>query len=131
MSKQIAQQFAHALDANEFTLAGSLLSQDCTYSINDKELIGVKSIIDSYKEADAWCNRTLDAYKYESCVDENGVITFYDHLEHDGVQHTHCCKQKITLNSSGLIEKIEHIELPNEQKNIEIFFERVGISRMN
>ena len=129
MIKQIAQQFAEALDANNFDAATSLLSQDCIYNINEKEIGGVDEIIDSYRKADAWCKRTLDAYTYESSVDDCGTITFYDHITHGGKSHVHCCKQRISLGNDDHIVKIEHIELPNEQASIEKFFEQVGISR--
>jgi hypothetical protein len=123
MLKQVAQQFANALDANVFDKAIALLDVNCIYNIKGKE------IIDFYRKADAWCKKTLDAYKYESSVDEEGVITFYDHITHSGLKHTHCCKQRITLNNDGLITRIEHIELPNQREAIDKFFEQVSISR--
>ncbi len=129
MNTKISFQFANALDENDFDAAVKLLHNQCTYSIHDTEMVGADDIIDSYRKADAWCKETLDAYEYESSVDEEGVITFYDHITHGGLKHTHCCQQKITLDGDGLIAHIEHIELPNERESINAFFKQVGVQR--
>ncbi|MDP7005184.1 MAG: hypothetical protein QF718_03120 [Phycisphaerales bacterium] len=125
---EVVEKFAEALDKNEFEVVASLLSANCEYFISGKLITGAEQIVNSYKSADSWAQKTFDSVEYESVVDGNQV-TFIDHISHKGYAHTHRCVQVICLDNDNLIFKIEHHELDGEKELVDEFFTKVGVSR--
>lgn len=113
----IAVKFAAALDGENYSLAKSLLSEQCSYSCRGKEHHGPDAIIGSYQEhGDA--AQSFDAIKYESRVVADSPNTyrihFADHITHHGQQFSFRSEQLLELNERGEITHIEHIDLPGE-----------------
>lgn len=44
-------------------------------------------------------------------------------------EHVHWCEQLITIDDKGLAVRIEHRDLPNEEKTLDRFFKTVGLNR--
>lgn len=130
--KETAIQFGKYLDEDEFELAKTLVASTCQYEINGQILIGKDKIIDLYKT-----NMEAGKQKFDELIwgksDVNTLsemeyeIYFSDFLKHNGIEHNYKCKQKITINTNGLIEKIVHIELPGEKEKFLDFLKTVGL----
>jgi len=141
----IAQQFAHALDYEDYETATMLISPECIYRIGEKTITGSEAIIASYRESGDWAKANLDRIEYESRVeiDDDGraVISFVDHLQHEGESLTHTCRQILTVMPQKspaedpknhlpcLITSIEHHDLPGEREAVRAFNDRHGIVR--
>ncbi|MEZ6243175.1 MAG: nuclear transport factor 2 family protein [Phycisphaerales bacterium] len=54
-------------------------------------------------------------------------VRFVDLTLHRGVRHRHECEQVVLVGPSGLIEQIEHVDLPGERERLGAFFARVGV----
>jgi len=126
-------QFAEALDHNDFETAAMMLEEDCHYEIGDSPMVGRAQIIDSYRRNAMWAAENLDHIEYESTVQalpNSGIcITFVDHIAHRGLQHTYKCQQILRFSNDGLITSIRHVEIEAERKALRRFMERCGIHR--
>ncbi len=129
---EVARQFAHALDHDDFVTTAKLLTPDCVYTIHEQQIIGPEAICDAYREATKWAHENLDKIEYlsEVTLREDGccTITFIDLISHGGVKHQHTCQQ-IVLIKDYLISRIQHVELPGEREAVEKFFTMVGIQQ--
>ena len=127
----IAQRFATALDREDYAVAKSLLGDKCEYLCRGERYQGPTAIIASY-QANGGVAKQFDAVEYESDVDSVSGgqfrIRFRDHLTQRGRQHTFRCDQIIEMNASGLINRIEHVDLPGEVKALQNF-KRLGTDR--
>jgi hypothetical protein len=130
---KVARFFAEALDREDYDSAAGVLGPDARYIVDDEKHIGPTAIVASYRKSGDWATKALDAVRYESKVDVAGpgvaIITFTDHIEHGGKILTHTCEQWVEVDSSGLITKIEHRDLPGEREALAAFFRDVGLSR--
>lgn len=123
-NQKIVEQFARALDQEDYPTAESTLDDDCQYLCRGERYIGPTEIIASYKgNGDA--AKKFDAIEYESFVSiaENGQyrVQFSDHIEHQGRRFTFRCEQRVEINDSGLISRIEHVDLPGQRDALSEF----------
>lgn len=129
----VAQAFAKALDREDYAGVAGLMDSSARYSLDDEEIAGPPAIVESYRKNGDWAARTLDNVTYESSVEVDvagrAVITFFDHIEHAGARITHVCEQCIHIGDSGLVERIEHHDLPGQRERLAVFFKRVGVDR--
>jgi hypothetical protein len=131
-----AEEFATALDQEDYESALVHLSLECRYDAKDGPLSGRKAIIDSYMEAGEWVRDNINEHRYEHCVrlEPEGlnnavIITFVDHLIHQGIEHTFTCEQRMLFGKDGTIDHIEQIELPQQRAHLNEWFKKVGLSR--
>jgi ribosomal protein S18 acetylase RimI-like enzyme len=128
-----AERFATALDEENYDGVAGLLSAECEYAAPKGLLIGRQAILASYRDAGVWVKSNIQIVRYESTVritDENrAIVTFIDHLEHNGLTHTYTCQQEVDLDSGGFICRIVHQELPGEREAVESFLRVAGIDR--
>jgi 8-oxo-dGTP pyrophosphatase MutT (NUDIX family) len=132
LARQVAERFATALDHSDYDAAMSLLGSHADYVTAPETLHGPVAIIASYREHDEWARQHLQAVEYESSVrvdSDRAVVTFIDHLAHEGATHTYACEQLMWVDDAGLITRIEHREIPGQREGLEAFLERVGIRR--
>ena len=126
-------QFAEALDHNDFETAAMMLEEDCHYEIGESPMQGRSQIIDSYRRNAMWASGNLDHIEYESSVQalpNSGIcVTFVDHIAHRGLQHTYKCQQILRFSNEGLISSIRLVEIEAERKSLRRFMERCGINR--
>lgn len=127
------EQFAEALNCNDFEAAAAMLDEDCHYEIGDSPMVGRYEIIDSYRRNAQWAAENLDGIEYDNTVQalpNSGVcVTFIDHVSHRGLQHTYKCQQILRFDNDGLISSIRHVEIEAERKALRRFLERCGINR--
>ena len=129
--KEIAERFGHSLDQDDFVTTRSLLSPDCEYSIGRERLLGPAEITKSYEENMLEGRNKLDKLIWgKSWVEPVSKFEFYvhftDYLVHNGQNHTHRCKQKLSIEN-GLIVRIEHIHDEAEQGRLDSFYQLVGL----
>lgn len=128
---EIARQFGDSLDKDEFERTKELLSQDCKYLIGNDTLIGPKDICRSYEQNMIEGRKKLDKLEWgkssvEVISDSEYFVHFTDYLSHKGINYTHKCKQKLTIDGQKII-LIEHIHDPEEQKRLDGFYKKVGL----
>jgi len=129
-SLAVAQQFATALDRDDYEAAGRVIYRDCAYAIDGETIIGRDAIVDSYLAVSDTGRAAFDSLEYDSSVsmddDATAVIDFLDILIHNGTRHEHRCQQILTIEG-GWITRIEHRDLPGERESLEAFKRDVGI----
>ncbi len=130
--KEIATQFGVSLDNNNFNATKKLLSKDCKYIIGKETLIGPEAICASYQQNMIEGRKKLDKLEWgksniEAINNSEYFVHFTDYLTHQGIHHTHKCKQKLTINNSGKIILIEHINDLVEQNSLDEFYRKVGL----
>ena len=122
---KIAQQFAAALDVEDYTTARALVSPECVYDIGAAKLVGVDPIIDSYAKNGEQAKTRFDAIEYASRVEPTGsaaaVITFTDRVCLAGKWHEYHCRQHLSVNDAGFITAIRHEEIPGERDRLTAF----------
>jgi len=91
------------------------------------------AIIASYRDAGSWVKSCIQNVEYESIVriesDGEATVTFFDHLEHNGLKHTYACEQVVNVDPQGRVYRIIHRELPGQRESAELFLRGLGISR--
>lgn len=130
--KEIAIQFGQSLDADAFDVTMKLLSQDCKYVIGEDILIGPKDICQSYEQNMIEGRKKLDELEWgksniETINDAEYYVHFTDYLTHKGEKYTHRCKQKLHVNTDGLIDSIVHIHDQEEQDRLNAYYRKVGL----
>ena len=130
--KEIASQFGHSLDQDDFEATKKLLSPNCRYLIGEKTLIGPDAICQSYEQNMIEGRQKLDVLEWgQSRIEELGdsefFVHFTDYLTHKGLKYTHRCKQKLSIDQDGQITRIEHIPNQEEQDRLDAYYRKVGL----
>ena len=133
MSKRaIAIQFGHSLDKDDYATTRSILAEDCVYIIGDKVLSGPEEISKSYEDNMIEGKKKLDKLEWgqsrvEAINEHEFYVHFTDYLGHNGKEYIHRCKQKVTVGTNDKVIKIEHIDDPVEQGNLNQYYRSVGL----
>lgn len=131
--RDFVEQFAQALDGEDYQAARMLLSAKCIYNSTSGTRTGPAQVIESYKSNGDWAAAAFDSIRYESHVEpeanDEWMITFTDHIHHKGKHLVHKCGQILTVNQEGLIETIEHRDIRGEKEKLEEFLRDTGINR--
>lgn len=128
----IAKKFGTFLDQDEYLNFKSILDENCVYEIGDEVLHGKEEIAGLYEKNMQEGKVKFDELLWgESRVEQVNAtqfdIYFSDFLKHKGLSHNYKCKQRISLNSNNLVEKIIHMELPGEREALNRFYKQVGL----
>lgn len=130
----ITTRLASLLDAADHDQAAQLLAPDCVYDFRGSAMQGRDTIMASYDAAHADAVKTFDEVGYDSAVradpddDASAIIRYGDILSKGGVTHRHECEQRITIDrESGLVTRIQHIDLPGERDKLNAFLVSVGL----
>lgn len=130
----IARRLATLLDGADHDASGRLLAPDCVYFFRGSEMRGRDAIMASYDTSHLDATKTFDEVGYDSAAravpddDASAIIRYGDILTHRGVTHRHECEQRLTIDrASGLITRIEHIDLPGERDKLNVFLVSVGL----
>jgi len=128
----IAIKFGEYLDQDDFENFKSLLAENCIYEIAEQVLKTKNSIAGLYEK-----NMKEGKVKFDELVwgkneikqvtEDQFDVYFSDYLKHKGIEHNYKCKQRITINSENMVEKIVHIELPREKESLQKFYQQVGL----
>lgn len=130
--KAVADRFGELLDQDKFEQFRTLLADDCCYLTGSDTLIGRKAIASSYEQnmqaGRAKLDKLIWGPSQVTIIDaDNFEVLFVDFLQHQGIDHTYRCAQRITINDELLITQIEHRELSKEREKLHAFYKRVGI----
>jgi len=120
-----ATALAKALDREDYDTARALLADDCGYAIRDQQIDGADAIIASYQtNADAG-HQQFDDLRFESAVSaispNEARIDYTDYVECAGETLVHRCAQLVTVDDSGKVTAITHVDLPGERERLEAF----------
>jgi hypothetical protein len=129
--REVAERFAAALDADNYSIVASLLHRDCTYDGPHGRIEGRRDITGTYWRASKWAKERF-AVRYESAVLSHDLagatIEFKDHLTHKRGAHTHACRQSIQVEFGHIIH-IDHHEIDGEKLKLEDYFLEVQVAR--
>jgi hypothetical protein len=130
---QIAERFADLLDRREYDLLQHVLSPDCRYELRGRVLGGVSPIIEEYRTATEWAFKVLERIEFESRVvaesPSSNRVTFTDRLFLGDAVHEYRCQQVLTVDDSGQIIHIRHVDLEGQSAALEAFFRKCEIVR--
>jgi hypothetical protein len=125
----IADRFAAALDAEDYSAAHKLLAEGCVYHTRTAIIDGPDAIIDSYRINAESAKRRFDSVEYVSDVEVSSplsaVISFTDRLRIGVESHEFHCRQEVRIGGDGLIDEIWHEELPEERQRLKDFEDRL------
>lgn len=128
---KIAEQFARALDAEDYLHAEVLLSPGCEYVCRGRRYIGPESIIDSYRQSGEDASHQFDRVEYKSSCELVGddlvLIRFVDRLTRAGQSFTFECQQLVQIDQNGQIVRIDHQDLPGQCEALEEFKRNVRL----
>tara|TARA_R110000744_G_C19084755_1_gene531692 strand:+ start:137 stop:544 length:408 start_codon:yes stop_codon:yes gene_type:complete len=123
IDREIVEQFALALDGEDYPAATELLAPACVYSIRGKTINGAGAIIASY-QGNGEAAQAFDSIAYGSSVREGTdgwiVIEFWDEITHRGRVHRHQCEQWARVLDGAIVE-IEHRDLEGEVEALNAF----------
>lgn len=124
--------FGQYLDNDDFAQFKTILAPDCQYEINGELLIDNASIAGLYEKNMKEGKVKFDELRWGEAVikkvtDNQFDVYFSDFLTHKGMTHNYHCKQRVTVNDQFLVNKIEHMELPNEKEQLMAFYKEVGL----
>jgi hypothetical protein len=120
-----ATALAQALDHEDYDTARALLADDCAYTIRDQRIDGADAIIASYRtNADAG-HQQFEDVRFESAVSaispNEARIDYTDYVECAGEKLVHRCAQLVTVDDTGKVTAITHVDLPGEREKLEAF----------
>ncbi|WP_425398239.1 hypothetical protein [Aeoliella sp.] len=122
---KIAEQFARALDAEDYQQAEVMLSPGCEYVCRGRRFVGPESIIDSYRQSGEGASHQFDRVEYESSCELVGedmvLIRFVDRLTKAGQSFTFECQQLVQVDQNGQIVRIDHQDIPGAREALEEF----------
>ena len=133
-TRTVAEQFAQALDREDYGIARRLLSEDCISQNRGAVFVGPAEIISSYRASSEQAAQKFDEIAYASSVDvapepRAAVITFEDRIRHRDQTLVHRCRQVVRLDTDGRISAIEHCDLPGERESLQSFLANVGLDK--
>lgn len=105
----VVEQFARALDRDDWAGAGALLAEDCEYHFGDGVVRGVEAVVACYRASSEKARRALEHVTYASKLERvhaaQATVLFVDHLEHAGQRHEFRCRQIFTV-TGGRVARI-------------------------
>jgi hypothetical protein len=108
-SLAIIEAFAKALDEDDYDLATSLLSAECTYELTGQTLEGRSAVINSFRPNSEWTHTNLDevvfVHSIEDCHDCTSTIRFVDLIKHKDKRLRHECLMHTIVTSDGFISR--------------------------
>ena len=129
---QKAHEFADCLDRGKYHDLWRMMDRDCTYSKGDDLMYGAMSICNAYEANIRQMQNELEEFRWDnSRVSEMENNTFLihlsDHLKQNGRTYVHKSTLRIMFNEPGLIYAIEHIDEPEEMRDLEKFLQETGM----
>ena len=129
----VGERFAATLDDEDWAGARSLLARDCEYAFRGGTLHGPEAIIGCYRDIGQWVHESFDSVRYESRVeampDGRVRIHFRDRIDHGEHHLDFRCQQVLSVDERGLIDRIEHVDLPGERERADAFNRACGVER--
>jgi hypothetical protein len=131
--RQLAQRFAAILDKRDYDSLVRILTAGCKYEFRDRVVEGSTHVIEEYRNATEWAFDALDRIEFASQLaiesPNSARITFIDRLYSGDAVHEYRCQQVVTVDDSGQIIHIRHVDLDGQAAALDAFFEKCGIVR--
>jgi hypothetical protein len=129
----LVDNFATALDNDDFVRAINMLDQACLYETSSKQFEGADAVIASFREATEWAHENLDKIVYlhtvEPCSDCHVVIRFVDNVEHSGKSMQHTFLMHVRVGDNDRVVHLRLEDLPGEKQKVSDFLSAAGINR--
>lgn len=120
--REIAQQFADSLNADDYETVRALLAENCRYQARTETITQPDAITRSYRANSLFARTLFDRVEYSSeilqSVSDTARITFVDKLHKGDRTHVYQCQQTVHIRPDGLIDRIKHQELPGERERL-------------
>lgn len=125
---------ARALDADDYEMAASVLSDQVEYSIGEDVINGPAAVLASYREASEMAHRLFDSVSYGHVVNTTDDPLFFrvsysDELTVAGETLKHMAEQHVTVAADEGVVRIVNVDLPGEREKVDEFMARHGLSR--
>lgn len=131
---EYVETLARALDADDYEMAASVLSDQVEYSIGGDVINGPVAILASYREASEMAHRLFDrvVYGHEVKATEDPVVfhvSYSDELTVAGETLNHMAEQHVTVAPGDGVVRIVDVDLPGEREKVDRFMTRHRLSR--
>ena len=131
---EYVETLARALDADDYEMAASVLSDQVEYSIGEDVIHGPAAILASYREASEMAHRLFDSVSYGHVVNATDDPLFFrvsysDELTVAGETLKHMAEQHVTVAADEGVVEIVNVDLPGEREKVDEFMARHGLSR--
>jgi limonene-1,2-epoxide hydrolase len=133
-AQTVVEEFADALDADDFDVVQRRLTNDCVYLVGKQRHVGPEAVVASYRDGSHLARRLFEDVIFSHViVSEHGadsvLVEFRDELLAGGEWFSHRSRQRITVQDGGLVSRIEDIPIPGEGGALADFMQRHGIER--
>jgi len=130
--KSIAVHFGEFLDQDKFEELESILEDNCEYLIADQVVYGNEKICSMYRKAMMDGREKFDVLNWgksrvTEITNQDFDILFTDNFVHNGIAHQYCCKQRVSVNKSFRIFRIQHFEIKEERVKLDKYLKQVGL----
>ncbi len=129
---QKATAYKDCLDKGKYHDLWKYMDRDCIYSKGDQVMHGAMSICNAYEANVRQLQNELEDFYWDCSTlthieDRIFLIHLTDHLSHQGKKYVHRSTLRIIFNEADLICAIEHIDEPEEMRDLEKFLQRTGM----
>ncbi len=131
---EYVETLARALDADDYEMAASVLSDQVEYSIGGDVFNGPVAVLASYREASEMAHRLFDnvSYGHEVNATDDPLsfrVSYSDELTVGEETLKHMAEQHVTVAAEEGVVKIVNVDLPGEREKVDAFMTRHGLSR--
>ena len=130
--REVARQFARAIDVEDYKAAGKLLAGAAIYAYRGMRLVGRDKILDSFAQSEEWTRRTFEEVHHDSTiqpVSETMVrVRYIDDVVQADSRLRYQSEQLLEVDPErGLITHITHVDLPGETQKLDLFMKQCGL----
>lgn len=127
------ETLARALDADDYEMAASVLSDQVEYSIGGDVINGPMAVLASYREASEMAHRLFDSVAYGHVVNATDDplsfrVGYSDELTVGGETLKHLAEQHVTVAPGDGVVRIFNVDLPGEREKVDEFMTRHRLS---
>lgn len=131
---EYVETLARALDADNYEMAASVLSDQVEYSIGGHVINGPGAVLASYREASEMAHRLFDnvSYNHEVNATDDSLsfrVSYSDELTVSGETLKHMAEQHVTVAADEGVVKIVNVDLPGEREKLDEFMNRHRLAR--
>lgn len=131
---EYVETLARALDADNYEMAASVLSDQVEYSIGGHVINGPGPVLASYREASEMAHRLFDnvSYGHEVNATDDPLsfrVSYSDELTVSGETLKHMAEQHVIVAADEGVVKIVNVDLPGEREKLDEFMNRHRLAR--
>lgn len=131
---EYVETLARALDADNYEMAASVLSDQVEYSIGGDVMNGPAAVLASYRDASEMAHRLFDSVAYGHVVNATDDplvfrVSYSDELTVGEETLKHMAEQHVTVAADEGVVKIVNVDLPGEREKVDEFMTRHRLSR--